>query len=138
MQTCDGLVLNAQYGNGKNASTDRTPFTQKVLNGIRQKFSTLTFRYSTGLVTLNLSMVVMMMAGVVRKKRRRKRTMLMMKQRIHQEIPPSDRCSLQEQTRNTLAEGDVCLVFGGVLGGWSLWTHQRTFCGSGAYETLQL
>lgn len=56
-----------------------------------------TFRYSTGLVTLNLSMVEMMMAGVVRKKSRRKRMQLMRKQRIHQEAPPRDRCSLQEQ-----------------------------------------
>lgn len=60
------------------------------------KCSTLTFRYSTGLVTLNLSMVEIMMAGVVRKKRRRKRMMLMIKQRIHQENPPTDRCSLWE------------------------------------------
>ena len=51
-------------------------------------------RYSTGLVTLNLSMVEMMMAGVVRKKRRMKRTQLMMKQRTHQVTPPTDRCSL--------------------------------------------
>lgn len=57
----------------------------------------LTLRYSTGLVTLNLSMVEMMMAGVVRKKSRMKRMQLMMKQRIHQEIPPSDRCSLRER-----------------------------------------
>lgn len=57
----------------------------------------LTFRYSTGLVTLNLSMVEMIIAGVVRKKSRMKRMQLMMKQRIHQEIPPSERCSLQEE-----------------------------------------
>lgn len=62
----------------------------------RLKPPTLTLRYSTGLVTLNLSMVEMMMAGVVRKKRRMKRTMLMMRQRIHQENPPTDRCSLWE------------------------------------------
>lgn len=55
----------------------------------------LTLRYSTGLVTLNLSMVEMMMAGVVRKNSRINRMQLMMKQRIHQEIPPSDRCSLE-------------------------------------------
>lgn len=77
--------------------------SQKAIHKTRQKaafsFSLLTFRYSTGLVTLNLSMVEMMMAGVVRKKSRRKRMQLMMKQRIHQEIPPSDRCSLQEETR---------------------------------------
>lgn len=66
--------------------------------GDRQLFA-LTLRYSTGLVTLNLSMVEMMMAGVVRKKSRMKRMQLMMKQRIHQEIPPSDRCSLQERER---------------------------------------
>lgn len=64
---------------------------------------TLTFRYSTGLVTLNLSMVEIMMAGVVRKKRRMKRTMLMIKQRIHQENPPTDRCSLWEN-------GDVTII----------------------------
>lgn len=79
----------------------------------------LTFRYSTGLVTLNLSMVEMMMAGVVRKKSRMKRMQLMMKQRIHQEIPPSDRCSLQEETsaeRGCTALGDAVLA-----------TYQRTF-----------
>lgn len=38
-----------------------------------------------------------MMAGVVRKKRRRKRTMLITKQRSHQEIPPTDRCSLWDE-----------------------------------------
>lgn len=68
----------------------------------------LTFRYSTGLVTLNLSMVEMMMAGVVRKKRRMKRIQLMMKQRIHQEIPPSDRCSLQKKQETSSAQS-VCL-----------------------------
>lgn len=67
----------------------------------------LTFRYSTGLVTLNLSMVEMIMAGVVRKKSRMKRMQLMMKQRIHQEIPPSERCSLQEE-RST-DQGCSCL-----------------------------
>lgn len=50
-----------------------------------------------------------MMAGVVRKKRRRKRTMLMIKQRIHQENPPTDRCSLWEKgyvaVRLTLGDG---------------------------------
>lgn len=50
-------------------------------------------------MTLNLSMVVMMIAGVVRKKSRMKRMQLMTKQRIHQEIPPSERCSLQEGSR---------------------------------------
>lgn len=59
----------------------------------------LTLRYSTGLVTLNLSMVEMMMAGVVRKKSRRKRLTLMTKQRIHQETPPRDRCSLKTDTQ---------------------------------------
>lgn len=58
----------------------------------------LTLRYSTGLVTLNLSMVEMMMAGVVRKKSSRNRMQLMIRQRIHQETPPSDRCSLSERT----------------------------------------
>lgn len=55
----------------------------------------LTLRYSTGLVTLNLSMVVMMMAGVVRKKRRMKRTTLMTRQRSHQMKPRMERCSLE-------------------------------------------
>jgi hypothetical protein len=61
----------------------------------------LTLRYSTGLVTLNLSIVEIMMAGVVRKKSRRKRMQLMMKQRIHQEIPPNDKCSLSEKLTYT-------------------------------------
>lgn len=67
----------------------------------------LTFRYSTGLVTLNLSMVEMIIAGVVRKKSRIKRMQLMMKQRIHQEIPPSERCSLQEE--RSAYQGCDCL-----------------------------
>lgn len=54
----------------------------------------LTLRYSTGLVTLNLSMVVMMMAGVVRKKSKMKRTTLMTRQRSHQMKPRMERCSL--------------------------------------------
>lgn len=54
----------------------------------------LTLRYSTGLVTLNLSIVVMMIAGVVRKKRRMKRTTLITRQRIHQMKPRIERCSL--------------------------------------------
>lgn len=57
----------------------------------------LTFRYSTGLVTLNLSIVVMMMAGVVRKKRRMKSTTLITRQRIHQMKPRMERCSLQAE-----------------------------------------
>lgn len=65
--------------------------------GKKNQNSSLTFRYSTGLVTLNLSMVEIIMAGVVRKKRRRKRTMLMTKQRSHQLTPPIDRCSLYEK-----------------------------------------
>lgn len=70
---------------------------------IQQK---LTFRYSTGLVTLNLSIVEIMMAGVVRKKRRRKRTVLMIKHLIHQENPPTDRCSLWENSSQwTLSSG---------------------------------
>lgn len=56
----------------------------------------LTLRYSTGLVTLNLSIVVMMIAGVVRKKRRMKRTTLITRQRIHQMKPRMERCSLRE------------------------------------------
>lgn len=56
-------------------------------------------RYSTGLVTLNLSMVVMMMAGVVRKKSRMKRTTLMTRQRSHQMKPRMERCSLGKQGR---------------------------------------
>lgn len=63
-------------------------------------------------------MVVMMMAGVVRKKSRINRMQLMMKQRIHQEIPPSDRCSLQEEP-NTLqqrSKGAVVLEVGGACG----------------------
>lgn len=55
----------------------------------------LTLRYSTGLVTLNLSIVVIMMAGVVRKKRRMKRTTLMTRQRSHQMKPRMERCSLE-------------------------------------------
>lgn len=62
-----------------------------------QSMSGLTLRYSTGLVTLNLSMVEIMMAGVVRKNSKMNRMQLMMKQRIHQEIPPSDRCSLEKK-----------------------------------------
>lgn len=61
------------------------------------EMNSLTFKYSTGLVTLNLSMVEIIMAGVVRKKRSRKRTMLMTKQRSHQLTPPIDRCSLYEK-----------------------------------------
>lgn len=61
----------------------------------------LTLRYSTGLVTLNLSIVVMMMAGVVRKKRRMKRTTLMTRQRSHQMKPRMERCSLGRQGRGT-------------------------------------
>lgn len=59
----------------------------------------LTLRYSTGLVTLNLSMVVMMMAGVVRKKSRMKRTTLMTRQRSHQMKPRMERCSLGKRGR---------------------------------------
>lgn len=44
------------------------------------------------------------MAGVVRKKRRMKRTMLMIKQRIHQENPPTDRCSLWENGDVTITQ----------------------------------
>lgn len=59
----------------------------------------LTLRYSTGLVTLNLSMVVMMMAGVVRKKSRMKRTTLITRQRSHQMKPRMERCSLGKRGR---------------------------------------
>lgn len=62
----------------------------------------LTLRYSTGLVTLNLSMVVMMMAGVVRKKSRMKRTTLMTRQRSHQMKPRMERCSLGKLGRGAL------------------------------------
>ena len=55
-------------------------------------------------MTLNLSMVEIIIAGVVRKKRRRKRMQFMMKQRIHQEIPPRERCSL-ETTYTVLTGG---------------------------------
>lgn len=54
----------------------------------------LTRRLSTGLVTLNLSMVLTMMAGVVRKKSSRKRRMLRRTQRSHQRDPHTDRFSL--------------------------------------------
>lgn len=69
----------------------------------------LTLRYSTGLVTLNLSIVVMMIAGVVRKKRRMKRTTLITRQRIHQMKPRMERCSLggvrgEEGIRNSHTE----------------------------------
>lgn len=63
--------------------------------------NTLTFRYSTGLVTLNLSMVEMMMAGVVRKKSKMKRKQLMTKQRSHQLRPPMDKCSLWRTRYNS-------------------------------------
>lgn len=66
------------------------PSTEGVVWGLG-----LTLRYSTGLVTLNLSIVVMMMAGVVRKKRRMKRTTLMTRQRSHQMKPRMERCSLE-------------------------------------------
>jgi hypothetical protein len=49
-------------------------------------------------------MVEIIIAGVVRKKRRRKRMQFMMKQRIHQEIPPRERCSL-ETTYTVLTGG---------------------------------
>lgn len=54
----------------------------------------LTRRLSTGLVTLNLSMVLTTMAGVVRKKRSRKRRMLRRTQRSHQRDPHTERFSL--------------------------------------------
>lgn len=79
------------------ARIKRPEHTAQVKLDTQQLCSTLTFRYSTGLVTLNLSMVEMMMAGVVRKKSRMKRTMLMIRHRIHQETPPTDRCSLWDK-----------------------------------------
>ena len=82
-----------------------------------------------------MSMVEMMMAGVVRKKSKMKRMQLMMKQRIHQEIPPSDRCSLQERATTSADPNRLRLVWEWKAG---VCTYQRTFCGSGAYETLQL
>lgn len=81
-----------------HTDTQQTVGAQPTAYRAAPSGSILTLRYSTGLVTLNLSMVEMMMAGVVRKKSRRKRMQLMMKQRIHQQMPPSDRCSLQEET----------------------------------------
>lgn len=56
---------------------------------------TLTRRLSTGLVTLNLSIVLTMMAGVVMKKSSRKRRMLRRTQRSHQREPHTDRFSLE-------------------------------------------
>lgn len=56
-----------------------------------------TFRDSTGRVTLNLSMVLTTMAGVVRKKRRMKRKMLSSTNRIHHDMPRTDKFSLQER-----------------------------------------
>lgn len=53
-----------------------------------------TRRLSTGLVTLNLSIVLTMMAGVVRKKSSRKSRMLRRTQRSHQRDPHTDRFSL--------------------------------------------
>lgn len=57
--------------------------------------------------------------------------------------PPGDPAQRQVlpagRNRDTSAEATGALV--GVCGrscGRSLWTYQRTFCGSGAYETLQL
>lgn len=101
-----------------------------VSNCERLKDWLLTLRNSTGLVTLNLSMVEMMMAGVVRKNSRMNRMQLMTKQRIHQEIPPSDRCSLQGETNSSPEWGAAFVVR--VYSGRSLCTYQRTFCGSGA------
>lgn len=68
-------------------------------------------------------MVEMMMAGVVRKKSRMKRMQLMMKQRIHQEIPPSDRCSLQEGTATRQQETQPRVCFTGGVCGRSLWAE---------------
>lgn len=51
-------------------------------------------RYSTGCVTLNMSMVLTMMAGVVRKKRRTKRQILRRMNLTHQDVPRTDKFSL--------------------------------------------
>lgn len=60
----------------------------------RTLFKARTRRLSTGLVTLNLSIVLTMMAGVVRKKSSRKSRMLRRTQRSHQRDPHTDRFSL--------------------------------------------
>lgn len=91
----------------------------------------LTLRYSTGLVTLNLSMVVMMMAGVVRKKRRMNRTTLMTRQRSHQMKPRMERCSLGEGRGCLLrALGTRCVQGRASPAGPP--PHQYMFWGSGA------
>lgn len=88
----------------------------------------LTRRLSTGLVTLNLSMVLTMMAGVVRKKSSRKRRMLRRTQQSHQRDPHTDRFSLvrggkkitsinsqssskTDRTVNTLLSPDTPLLY---------------------------
>lgn len=95
----DGILVGAESSEKSRSSratvTGGRPTKKKKMKMEACWGAERTLRYSTGLVTLNLSMVEMMMAGVVRKKSRRKRMQLMMKQRIHQEIPPSDRCSLE-------------------------------------------
>lgn len=97
-QTGIEMLYQELYGNEKDASTDHKPFTKiTIIKHNSQYRRELTFRYSTGLVTLNLSMVEIIMAGVVRKKRRRKRMQLMTKQRTHHENPPTDRCSLWDK-----------------------------------------
>lgn len=73
--------------------------SEEVHNGAQTSVSlncseTLTLRLSTGLVTLNLSMVLTMMAGVVKKKSSRKRRMLRRTQRSHHRDPHTDRFSL--------------------------------------------
>lgn len=89
-------------------------------------------RYSTGLVTLNLSIVVMMIAGVVRKKRRMKRTTLMTRQRSHQMKPRMERCSLRSKRCSLWVLGirtppkRILPVPG------SFPSHQYMFWGSGA------
>lgn len=70
-------------------------------------FKSLTLRYSTGLVTLNLSIVVMIIAGVVRKKRRMKRTTLITRQRIHQMKPLMERCSLRRGEKGIHCDGYI-------------------------------
>ena len=58
--------------------------------------------------------------------------------------PPADAAQRQvfpagrNHTHEQRVMGALVVWLGVVLGGRSLWTYQRTFCGSGAYETLQL
>ena len=82
------------------ARGDRGPGVCVLVHSVEGWGVGLTLRYSTGLVTLNLSIVVMMMAGVVRKKSKMKRTTLMTRQRSHQMKPRMERCSLGGRRRH--------------------------------------